>query len=141
MLIRAGYRITLECVAPTSVHALLNVHPDRARDLRTPDVVSVTPPTPLGKVRDMFGNDMVRAMLPAGETSFSNEFLIFDTGKPDDVAPHARQFAIEDLPADALPFLLPSRYCDSDVLSDLAWAQLQSIRGLGAGSGDLRFRQ
>lgn len=53
----------------TSVHALLNVHPDRAHDLRTPDVVSVTPPTPIRRLRDAFGNDMVRVMLPAGETT------------------------------------------------------------------------
>ena len=129
MLIRAGYRITLECWTPTPVHALLNVSPDRARDLQTPDVVSTTPSTPLRKVHDAFGNDLVRTVLPAGETTFSNEFLIFDTGEPDEVAPHARQLQIDELPADALRFLLPSRYCDSDVLSDLAWANFTGYEG------------
>lgn len=129
MLIRAGYRITLECWTPTPVHALLNVHPDRVRDLRTPDVVSATPPTPLQKVRDAFGNDLIRTVLPAGETTLSNDFLIFDTGEPDEVAPHARQLPIDALPDDALQFLLPSRYCDSDVLSDLAWANFSTYEG------------
>lgn len=129
MLIRAGYRITLECVKPTTVHALLNVHPDRVPDLRTPDVVSVTPPTPVRKLRDAFGNDMTRVLVPAGETTFSNEFLIFDTGAADDVAPDARQLPTDELPGDALQFLLPSRYCDSDVLSDLAWANFEAYEG------------
>ena len=129
MLIRAGYRITLDCVAPTAVNALLNVHPDRIPDLRTPDIVSVTPPTPARKFRDAFGNDMTRVLLPAGETTFSNEFLIFDTGEPDEVAPHARQAAIDEVPHDVLQFLLPSRYCDSDVLADLAWANFHAVEG------------
>lgn len=129
MLIRAGYRITLECVQPTTIHALLNVHQDRARDLRTPDIVSITPPTPGRTFRDAFGNDMTRVLAPAGETTFSNEFLIFDTGEPDEVATPARQVSTEELPGEALQFLLPSRYCDSDVLSDLAWANFQTVEG------------
>ena len=129
MLIRAGYRITLACDAPTPVNVLLNVHPDRARDLRTPDIVSVTPPTPSRKVRDGFGNDMIRLLAPAGQTTFSNEFLIHDSGLPDEVAPHARQVAIDALPHDALQYLLPSRYCDSDTLSDLAWANFHAYQG------------
>ena len=67
MLIRAGHRITLECPQPTAINALLNVHPDRAADLRTPDTTRVTPPVAIRKVRDAFGNDMVRVLAPAGD--------------------------------------------------------------------------
>ena len=35
--------------------------------------------------------------------------------------PEAVQHAVEDLPADVLPFLLASRYCEVDRLSDIAW--------------------
>ena len=131
MLVRAGYRITLECYEPTPIQVLLNVHPDRKADLRTPDVVAVTPPTGSRAVRDAFGNTMVRLLAPAGQTTFSNDFLIFDTGLPDEVAPEARQVAVDELPNDALQFLLPSRYCDSDVLGDLAWANFTGFTGWG----------
>lgn len=96
MIIRAGYRITLECYSPTPIHVLLNVHPDRVHDLRTPDVVAVSPTAPAKTVRDAFGNTLVRVLAPAGQTTFSNEFLIDDSGEPDEVAPHARQMPIDD---------------------------------------------
>ena len=35
--------------------------------------------------------------------------------------PSAAQHAVEDLPADTLVYLLGSRYCETDRLSDIAW--------------------
>lgn len=130
MLIRAGYRITLECFRPTPINVLLNVHPDRAHDLCSPDVVQITPPLASRKSRDAFGNDLVRVVAPAGEITFTNEFTIRDSGLPDVVAPDARQVPVEALPDDALQFLLPSRYCDSDgALSDHAWSLFHAYAG------------
>ena len=129
MLIRAGYTIALECPAPTAINVLLNVHPDRVRDLHSPDEVQVSPHMRVRKSRDRFGNSLIRVMAPAGEVTFSNEFVVFDTGLPDPVVPDAKQHAIDDLPDDALEFLLPSRYCDSDILSDLAWNNFGALKG------------
>ena len=39
------------------------------------------------------------------------------------MAPDAVQHEIKDLPDDILVFLLGSRYCDTDRLSDFAWSQ------------------
>ncbi len=47
--------------------------------------------------------------------------LIEDSGQPDEQRPDAPQLRIEDLPNDTLPFLLTSRYCEVDKLSDIAW--------------------
>ena len=55
--------------------------------------------------------------------------------------PDAVQHEIKDLPDDVLVFLLGSRYCDTDRLSDFAWSQFaQYAAGLGPRPGDLRFR-
>jgi transglutaminase-like putative cysteine protease len=55
------------------------------------------------------------------------------TAKPDDVAPEAKQWALEealeDLPNEALMFLLGSRYCDTQKLSDQAWQMFGNIGG------------
>ena len=48
--------------------------------------------------------------------------VIRDTGKPDVVTPFAQQHEIKDLPEDTLLFLLGSRYCETDLLSQAAWA-------------------
>ena len=44
-----------------------------------------------------------------------------DSGLPDVVAPSAPQHAVEDLPSDTIGYLLGSRYCETDRLSDQAW--------------------
>lgn len=139
MLIRAGYRITLQCVAPTAIHTLLNVHPDRVQDLQSPDVVQVSPTAPTTVVSDAFGNKMVRVLAPVGETTFSNEFVIRDSGLHDEAAPHARQVPIEELPTEVLTYLLPSRYCESDVLSDLAWANFTGLQGWDCAKAACKF--
>ena len=45
-----------------------------------------------------------------------------DGGEPDMETPDAPQHAVEDLPDDVLVFLLGSRYCETDRLSDTAWS-------------------
>ena len=130
MLIRAGYRISLDCPAPTPFHILLNVHPDRAQDLRSPDLVKIAPAVPSRSTRDAFGNQLVRVSAPAGRVTFSNDFVIEDSGLPDEVAPQARQVAVDELPDEALQFLLPSRYCESDAeLADYAWSRFRQVQG------------
>ena len=47
--------------------------------------------------------------------------VVRDSGLPDPVFPSAFQHAVEDLPADTLVYLLGSRYCETDRLSDMAW--------------------
>ncbi|HSK40179.1 MAG TPA: transglutaminase family protein [Arenibaculum sp.] len=44
-----------------------------------------------------------------------------DTGEPDPVVPSARQIPVQDLPSETLLFLLGSRYCETDRLSQAAW--------------------
>jgi transglutaminase-like putative cysteine protease len=48
--------------------------------------------------------------------------IVSDTGEPDRVASGAQQHSVEDLPDDALVFLLGSRYCETDRLSEIAWS-------------------
>ena len=52
---------------------------------------------------------------------FWNDTEVQDSGEPDLVQPNAVQLAVEDLPPDVLPYLLASRYCEVDCLSDVAW--------------------
>jgi hypothetical protein len=52
----------------------------------------------------------------------STDFLVQDNGEPDEIAPQAEQHALEDLPVEVLIFLLGSRYCETDRLSNTAWS-------------------
>jgi hypothetical protein len=45
-----------------------------------------------------------------------------DPGTPDRVDWSAQQHAVQDLPEDTLVYLLGSRYCETDRLSETAWS-------------------
>jgi transglutaminase-like putative cysteine protease len=121
MLIRAGHEITYECPQPTPMLLVLNVHPSRARDLRTPENMTFSRDAHPEQYIDGFGNVCTRVVVPQGRTTISSDFLIADSGLPDAVVPGAEQHVVEKLPKDVLVFLLGSRYCDTDHMSDLAW--------------------
>jgi transglutaminase-like putative cysteine protease len=129
MIIRAGYRIAYQCQTATPMLLMLNVHPSREKDLVTPDAIRSTPNAPMQTYLDAFGNRVTRVEAPPGLVTFSTDFAMRDSGRPDE-SPRDRPLTpVKDLPNEALVFLMPSRYCDSDSLSDLAWAQFHGIGG------------
>jgi transglutaminase-like putative cysteine protease len=121
MRIRAGYDIAFTMSQHTPMILMLTVHPSRAKDLLTAQRLLTAPKIPLREYRDVFGNVCTRIVAPPGVAEFKADFEIYDSGEPDEVVPHARQHPIEELPDNALVFLLGSRYCDTQCLSDFAW--------------------
>jgi transglutaminase-like putative cysteine protease len=122
MRIRIGYDLTYECAQPTPMILALNVHFSRVSDLVSPDHMVTTPPVAMTAYRDGFGNWCSRIIAPPGHIRLSTDTLINDTGLPDTLNPDAPQHAVEDLPGETLVFLLGSRYCETDRLSETAWA-------------------
>jgi len=122
MKIRAGFDIAYELTQPTSMILMLTVHPSRHKDLLTDQRIAVSPSIKAHDYLDCFGNVCTRLLAPAGRLEIKHDFSIMDDGQPDIVALRAAQIDIDKLPSDALQFLLPSRYCDTENLSDLAWS-------------------
>lgn len=123
MLIRAGYELVYKCPRPTPMVLVLNVHPSRQADLVTVQKLQFTPPVQGWEYLDGFGNVCTRVVVPAGVTKIATDFFINDSGLPDDVAPEAVQHDVGDLPDEVMVYLLGSRYCDTDLLSQFAWQQ------------------
>ena len=122
MRIRAGFEITYECPEPSPMLLMLSVHPSRRQDLETPDVLANDRQAPMTRYVDSFGNLCSRVLAPVGRATFSSDFIIRDSGDPDPVTPNAKVAAVQDLPDDVLIYLLGSRYCETDRMSDAAWA-------------------
>jgi transglutaminase-like putative cysteine protease len=97
------------------------VHPSRLGDLLHRDSVQAEPWVPVEEYRDPFGNRCTRLLAPAGRLRLWGDTVVLDSGQPDPVRPAAPQVPIQELPTEVLPFLLASRYCEVDLLSDLAW--------------------
>ena len=121
MLIRLGYELVFNLSEPVPLLLLLYVHPSRAASLRQPDLVRTEPAVPVYEFTDWFGNRCGRVVAPAGRFRLWNQTVVEDSGEPDPVRPDAEQHPVADLPPEALQFLLASRYCEVDRLSEVAW--------------------
>jgi transglutaminase-like putative cysteine protease len=119
--IRVGYELIYDCPQPTPMMLALNIHHSRAADIVIPDHVTTFPPVPLSNYRDGFGNWCTRLVAPTGRLGIASTALVNDSGQPDAVASFARQHSIQELPEEALVFLLGSRYCDTEKFTDVAW--------------------
>ena len=137
MLIRLGYDIQFDTFGEVPIVTLLNVHPSRKKDLCEPDELHTDPVVNIENYEDSFGNHSCRLVAPPGKIRFHNATLIEDSGKPDLEGPDAREIPIEQLPLDVLPYLMNSRYCEVDLLSNTAsevfwnapkgWQRVQAV--------------
>jgi len=121
MLIRIGYEVDYCCPQPTPMILTLNVHYSRASDLTAPDHLITSPTVPITAYRDSFGNWCSRIVAPQGRLRITTNAYVRDSGQPDPVVYSAQQAAVQDLPQETLIFLLGSRYCETDLLSNIAW--------------------
>jgi len=129
MKIRVGYDLIYQCPQPVPAIVTLNIHYSRASDIIQPDNIRTEPSLPLRAYRDNFGNWCTRLVLPIGRTRITTDALVRDSGLPEPVFPTARQHPIEELPDDVLLYLLGSRYCETDRLSEFAWARFGHVEG------------
>src|ERR1700692_4525048 len=117
MRIRVGYELIYNCPQDTPMILTLNIHYSRASDILIPDYLTSQPSVPIAAYRDGFGNWCNRIVAPAGRIQLKSTAVIRDTAEPDVCIPSARQHAVQDLPEETLVFLLGSRYCETDLLS------------------------
>jgi len=113
------------------------VHPSRVGDLSEPDILRVEPEVQQEQYTDTFGNICTRFTAPAGCIRLWNSTLIEDSGEVDAQNPSAREIPVAELPPEALRFLLSSRYCEVDLMSNTAaqlfggvppgWQRVQAI--------------
>jgi transglutaminase-like putative cysteine protease len=127
--IRAGYDIAFNCFQEVPMVLMLTVHPSRKADLLTDHSMRISPNVLAKDYTDVFGNVCTRLVAPAGRIEIRTEFIIKDSGLPDAVAPNAPQVPLHELPDSALMYLLGSRYCDTQKLSDLAWSTFGHVDG------------
>ena len=126
MRLRVGFEMAYQCPQPTPMILALSIHYSRASDLVRPDHLVTDPAVPVTAYRDLFGNWCSRLVAPPGRFVLSTDALVNDSGAVDIVAPWAEQTPVESLPESTLVYLLGSRYCETDQLSDIAWQRFGS---------------
>lgn len=120
--LRVGSEMTYECAQPTPMILMTSIHFSRVSDIVSPDHIVVVPAAKTRGYRDSFGNWCTRIVAPPGRVTITTSAVVRDAGALDVIEPSARQAEVDDLPEDALVYLMGSRYCETDRLSDVAWS-------------------
>jgi transglutaminase-like putative cysteine protease len=127
MEIKVGFEISHVAEAATPMVIMLSIHPSRHADIIGRERITAEPDVPIGFYRDSFGNVCGRLMAPAGGVTLRGDATVRDSGLPDPVDPDAQQLPIEQLPDELLLYLMPSRYCETDKLTDIAWSLFGNV--------------
>jgi transglutaminase-like putative cysteine protease len=119
--VRVGYELVYECAQPTPMILMLRMHPSTVSSPVVPDPIATAPFVPISTFRDGFGNICARIVAPAGRILLTTDAVVRCSTVPDRVVASARQCPVQGLPEETLMFLLGSRYCETDRLSQAAW--------------------
>jgi transglutaminase-like putative cysteine protease len=130
MQLQVGYELTYNCPQQTPMLLMLNIHHTRASDIVVPDCLTTAPSVPQTFYRDAFGNWCTRIVAPPGLITLTASAIVNDPGVPEVSAESDRDQPVPELPEECLQFLLGSRYCETDRLSNVAWSLFEmSPRG------------
>ncbi len=121
MMIRGGFNLAFDCIDYTPMLLMVHVRPERQPVFVQPHTFTLYPQIPFTTYVDGFGNICARLIAPPGRLSLWNRFVITDSGLPEVLPIYARQHPVAELPDDVMIYLLGSRYCDTQKLSDEAW--------------------
>jgi transglutaminase-like putative cysteine protease len=123
MRLRAGCQLLFEATGPSSLILML-----RPRSGLGQRVVrggtTYEPNTAAADFIDCNGNLCQRLLIDQGSFQIESTVTV-ETADRIDTAPGAAFIPVHDLPVFVLPFLLPSRYCQSDLLGELAQAMVE----------------
>ena len=120
MRVRVGCEFSYQSPGPVSAIWQVRPRPDDAHRLLS-ESWTATPKLPSTFYLDAYGNICDRMSLPEGSSVVRYDATVEVPGHFDEADKGARQLDVDELPDEALVFLLPSRFCLSDQLQDVAW--------------------
>lgn len=136
MRLDAGCQIFFEATTPTPVIFMLRPRSGYGQWVVREEYL-LQPNIPVVEYTDGYGNLCQRLIVPPGSFQVHTTATV-ETADAIDVEFNAAYVPVQDLPETVLQFLLPSRYCQSDQLGNLAseivrdampgYAQVEAIR-------------
>ncbi len=121
MQVRIGFDLIYQIPSPQVMVLMLLTHPERAGQLLHHEQILIEPAIDQFRFLDAFGNRATRILASAGNLRLFYDNIITDSGVQEPRIDGARLHPVEELPTECLQFLLSSRYCEVDKLSQMAW--------------------
>lgn len=120
---------TFEFVASRPTHAIVMVEPHFAESGRIVETRFELDPSDVSTVYlDHFGNSCRRVNLAEGPVTMTYSAVMSTPADADPVALDAGEVPPDVLPDEALMFVLPSRFCQSDLIADIAFAEFGQVQ-------------
>ncbi len=119
MKLRVSCHLRFQVEEPTALILMLRPLSGAQQKIARSSYTVEPPSVQITESKDSYGNFCQRLVAPPGEFMIHTAFDVI-TAENMDSAPGAYFVEIQNLPDLVLPFLLPSRYCESDRFGDLA---------------------
>jgi transglutaminase-like putative cysteine protease len=126
LTVRVGCNLSYETPVPTPVLFVLRPRLE-GRVLVMQEKLSFGIGQPSYEFQDSHGNITYRSTLMPGRNDIRHDALVAVSSEPDTRNVQGRIVPVGELPSELLRYTLPSRYCDSDKLMDLAWQQFGQV--------------
>ncbi|MBJ7594213.1 MAG: transglutaminase family protein [Candidatus Dormibacteraeota bacterium] len=124
--VRVGCEFVHDLSWPVTLVLQVEPRPDAVLAITRPQL-QTEPAVPMQTYADIYGNVCRRLTLRPGRTHIRYEAEVEVDAGVDEDDPSAALTAVADLPAEVLHYTLASRYCESDRLSNTAWALFGAI--------------
>lgn len=118
MRLNAACHLSFQATTPTPVIFMLRPRSGQGQWVVREEYL-LNPSVPVTEYTDGFGNLCQRLVVPEGTFSLHTTACV-ETANQIDVEPNAAYLPVQNLPDGVLQFLLPSRYCQSDQIGELA---------------------
>lgn len=127
LTVRVGCSLAYEVTGTASLLLNLQPRPDRNHAVIF-EAIALGANLPAEHFTDSHGNRVTRVTLAPGVNFFRHDAIVAVSSRPDnhDLPVSAPQ-APHELPPAVLRYALPSRYCDSDKLTNFAWEKFGQI--------------
>jgi hypothetical protein len=127
LTVRVGCNLVYEAAGEASLLLNLKLRPDRNQAVVS-EALALGDNLLAEEFEDSHGNRVVYVKLAPGTNCFRHDAIVSVSSQADnhDIVATVPQ-APGDLPVSLLRYTLPSRYCDSDKLTDFAWKKFGHI--------------
>jgi len=126
LTVRVGCNLVYETTVQTPVLFVLRPRLE-GQVLVVQEKLSFGIGSPSYEFQDSHGNITYRSILMPGRNEIRHDALVAVSSLPDNREVPSQIVPVSQLPAEVLRYTLPSRYCDSDKLRDLAWQNFGQI--------------
>ena len=127
IMVRVGCSLAYEVTGTASLLLNLQPRPDRNHSVVS-EALTMGENLPVSVFTDSHGNRVSRVSLDRGRHLIRHDAIVAISSKPDNHdLPAATPHPPDKLPSDVLRYTMPSRYCDSDKLTNFAWEKFGQV--------------